>query len=153
VRNTSYAVDAFKSKLISNGSFKLIFINSTLDFLQRFIPQSFARSNETVHLSIYWNNSTWKTRAVTARVWKKSALVRFGAQHRSPMRDIPVNQGSGATESELFENIALPSGAPRGIGGCASLISACASYSTARTLRKLTFSQLIRASERTSMRF
>ena len=59
-------------------------------------------------------------------------------------------KGSGAMGNELLENITLPSGAPRGIGGRDSLISACASYSTARTLRKLTFSQLIRASERAS---
>lgn len=40
----------------------------------------------------------------------------------------------------------LPSGAPRGIGRRISLISACVpSYPTARALRKLTFSRLIRA--------
>lgn len=53
-----------------------------------------------------------------------------------PCGTIPVDRGSGAMGSELSKNVALPSGAPRGIGGPAGSISACAGYPTARTLRK-----------------
>jgi len=56
----------------------------------------------------------------------------------------PRRQG----EEEIFQRNEqrLPSGAPRGIGRRISLISACVpSYPTARALRKLTFSRLIRA--------